>query len=190
MSLITFRFRQSQAVDFYWHLELAKRGSLREFAVYPTITIYESAFDLLNPIQVGHALSLAKALVLDKRAEALSGNTSLPMTTVRDVLQCYQQSLQVEDYHAHCWFKIRLTLDLAVTRLEVEVDNSGNSFVFPCRCAASQAYGIHYEHPGTIYAQLDSALWRAGTRWCPRLEDFSEIKLVNVELQTRRDSNT
>jgi hypothetical protein len=186
MSLVTFRFRQSLLVDFYWNLELAKRGSLREFTIPPNITIYESAFDLLNPIQVGHALSLAKSLVLDKRAEVFSGNTSLPMTTVRDVLQCYQQSMQVDDYHAHCWFKIRLTLDLAVTRLEVELDNSGKSFVFPCRCAASQAYGIHYEHPGSIYAQLDSALWRAGTRWCPRLEDLSEIKLVNVELQTKR----
>ncbi|TKB64415.1 MAG: hypothetical protein E8D48_01900 [Nitrospira sp.] len=186
MSLLTFRFRQSQAVDFYWNLELAKRGSLREFKVHPNITIYESAFDLFNPIHVGHALSLAKALVLDKRAEVLSGNTSLIMTTVRDVLQCYQQSMQVEDYHAHCWFKIRLTFDLAVTRIEVESDDSGKSFVFPCRCAATHAYGIHYEHPGTIYAQLDSALWRAGTRWCPRLEDLSEIKLVNVELQTKR----
>ncbi|MEQ1847878.1 MAG: hypothetical protein ABL983_20125, partial [Nitrospira sp.] len=146
MSLVTFRFRQSQAVDFYWNLELAKRGSLREFKVHPNITIYESAFDLLNPIQVGHALSLAKALVLDKRAEVLSGNTSWPMTTVRDVLQCYQQSMQVEDYHAHCWFKIRLTLDLAVTRIEVESDASGKSFVFPCRCAATHAYGMHYEH--------------------------------------------
>jgi hypothetical protein len=29
-------------------------------------------------------------------------------------------------------------------------------------------------------------LWRAGTRWCPRLADLSEIKLVNVELQTKR----
>jgi hypothetical protein len=73
MSLVTFRFRQSQAVDFYWNLELAKRGSLREFKVDPNITIYESVFDLLNPIQVGHALSLAKALVLDKRAEVFSG---------------------------------------------------------------------------------------------------------------------
>jgi hypothetical protein len=186
MPHITFRFRQSQAVDFYWHLELAKRGSLREFHVQPHITIYESAFDLLNPIQVGHALSLAKALTLDKRAEVFSGNMSLTMTTVRDVLQCYQRSMQVEDYHAHCWFKIRLTFDLAVTRLEVEFDDSGKSFVFPCRCAAAQAYGMHYDHPGTIYAQLDSALWRAGTRWCPRLEDLSEIKLVNVELQTKR----
>jgi hypothetical protein len=186
MSLVTFRFRQSQAVDFYWNLELAKRGSLREFTVPPNIIIYESTFDLLNPIHVGHALSLAKALVLDKRAEVFSGNTSLTMMTVRDVLQCYQQSMQVEDYHAHCWFKIRLTFDLAVTRLEVESDDSGKSFVFPCRCAAPQAYGMHYEHPGTIYAQLDSALWRAGTRWCPRLQDLSEIKLVNVELQTKK----
>lgn len=108
------------------------------------------------------------------------------MATVRDVLPCYQQSMKVDDYHAHCWFKIRLTRDFAVTRLEVEVDNSDNSFVFPCRCAASQAYGIHYEHPGTIYAQMDSALWRAGTRWYQRLEDLSEIRPVNVELQSKR----
>ncbi len=186
MNRITFRFRQSQAVDFYWNLELAKRGSLREFKVHPNITIYESVFDIRNPIQVGHALSLAKALVLDKRAEVFSGTTSLTMETVRDVLQCYQHSMQVDDHHAHCWFKIRLTFDLTVTRFEVETDDSGKSFVFPCRCAATQAYGIHYEHPGTIYAQLDSALWRAGTRWCPRLEDLSEIKLVNVELQPKR----
>lgn len=186
MNLLTFRFRQSQAVDFYWNLELAKRGSLREFKVDPNIIIYESAFDLLNPIQVGHALSLAKALVLDKRAEVFSGNTSLTMVTVRDVLQCYQQSMLVDDHHAHCWFKIRLTFDLTVTRFEVESDDSGKSFVFPCRCAATHAYGIHYEHPGTIYDQLDSALWRAGTRWCPRLADLTEIKLINVELQIKR----
>ena len=74
MNLVTFRFRQSQAVDFYWNLELAKRGSLREFKVHPNITIYESGFDLLNPIQVGHALSLAKALVLDKRAEVFGSH--------------------------------------------------------------------------------------------------------------------
>ena len=86
MNLVTFRFRQSQAVDFYWNLELAKRGSLREFKVHPNITIYESTFDLLNPIQVRHALSLAKALVLDKRAEVFSGNTSLTM--VMSVMCC------------------------------------------------------------------------------------------------------
>lgn len=186
MNLLTFRFRQSQAVDFYWSLELAKRGTLREFKVHPNIIIYESAFDLLNPIQVAHALSLAKVLALDKRAEVFSGNTSLTMVDVCDVLQCYQHSMQVDDHHAHCWFKIRLTFDLTVTRFEVDSNESGNSFVFPCRRAASHAYGIHYEHPGTVYDQLDSALWRAGTRWCPRLEDLSEIKLVNVELQSKR----
>ena len=186
MYLLTFRFRQSQAVDFYWSLELAKRGTLREFNVHPNIIIYESAFDLLNPIQVAHALSLAKALVLDKRAEVFSGNTSLIMVDVRDVLQCYQHSMQVDDHHAHCWFKIRLTFDLTVTRFEVESDESGKSFVFPCRRAASYAYGIHYDHPGTIYDQLDSALWRAGTRWCPRLADLTEIKLMNVELQSKK----
>ena len=186
MYLLTFRFRQSSAVDFYWNLELAKRGALREFKVHPNITIYESAFDLLNPIQVRHALSLAKALVLDKRAEVFWGNTSLAMVIVRDVLECYQQSMQVDDHHAHCWFKIRLTFDLTVTRLEVESNDLAKSFVFPCRHAATHAYGIHYEHPGTIYDQLDSALWRAGTRWCPRLADLSEIKLINDELQTKR----
>ena len=186
MNLLTFRFRQSQAVDFYWNLELAKRGSLREFKVHPNIAIYESTFDLLNPIQVGLALSLAKVLVLEERAEVFWGNTSLTMVIVRDVLLCYQQSMLADDYHAHCWFKIRLTFDLTVTRFEVESDDSAKSFVFPCRYAATHAYGIHYEHPGTIYAQLDSALWRAGTRWCPRLTDLSEIKLVNVEFQTKR----
>jgi hypothetical protein len=186
MNLLIFRFRQSQAVDFYWNLELAKRGILREFKVHPNISIYESAFDLLNPIQVSQALSLAKALVLDKRAEVFLGNTSLVMVDVRDVLQCYQQSMQVDDHHAHCWFKIRLTFDLTVTRFEVEPGESAKSFVFPCRRAASHAYGIHYEHPGTVYDQLDSALWRAGTRWCPRLEDLTEIKLINVELQSKR----
>ena len=108
------------------------------------------------------------------------------MGTVRDVLQCYQHSMQVDDHHAHCWFKIRLTFDLTVTRFEVESEDVTKSFVFPCRSAATYAYGIHYEHPGTIYDQLDSALWRAGTRWCPRLTDLSEIKLVNVEFQTKR----
>ncbi len=186
MNLLTFRFRQSQAVDFYWSLELAKRGILREFTVHPNIAIYESAFDLLNPIQVAHALSLAKALVLDKRAEVFSGNTSLIMVDVRDVLQCYQHSMQVDDHHAHCWFKIRLTFDLTVTRFEVEPDESAKSFVFPCRRAASHAYGIHYDHPGTVYDQLDSALWRAGTPWCPRLADLTEIRLINVELQSKR----
>jgi hypothetical protein len=33
----------------------------------------------------------------------------------------------------------------------VEPDESAKSFVFPCRRAATHAYGIHYEHPGTIY---------------------------------------
>ncbi len=186
MNLLTFRFRESQAVYLYWNLELAKSGSLREFKVHPNIVIYESAFDLLNPIQVGHALSLAKALVFDKRAEVFSGNTSLTMGTVRDVLQCYQHSMQVDDHHAHCWFKIRLTFDLTVTRFEVESDDVTKSLVFPCRSVATYAYGIHYEHPGTIDDQLDSALWRAGTRWCPRLTDLSEIKLVNMEFQTKR----
>lgn len=184
MNLHTFRFRQSQAVDFYWNLELAKRRVLRESKIHLNIVIYESAFDLLNPIQVSHALSLAKALALDKRAEVFWGNTSLVVVDVCDVLQCYQPPMQVDDHRAHCWFKIRLTLNLTVTRLEVAADESTKSFVFPCRRAASHAYGIHYEHPGTVYDQLDSALWRAGTRWCPWLADLTEIRLINVELQT------
>lgn len=142
----TDRFRQSQAVDFYWNLELVKRRVLRESKVHPNIVIYESAFDLLNPIQVSHALSLAKALALDKRVEVFWGNTSLVVVDVCDVLQCYQHSMQVGDHRAHCWLKLRFTLHLTVARLEVAADESTKSFVFP----VDMRPGVHDVHPGMV----------------------------------------
>ncbi len=184
MSLLTFRFRQSRSQDLDWCIELAKRGT---FAQRPVgkLTVYESSFNLLDPLQVGHALSLAVALAQDKKAEVFSSGTMVTMANVREVLHCYQQSIQVDDPHAHCQFRIRLQFDLTVTPFTIDLDGKSKEFLFPCRLAAAHSYGIHYEHPGAIDRQLESALWRAGTRWCPRLAARSTVTLVHVERQRR-----
>ena len=185
MSLLTFRFRHSRTDDLPWLLELAKRGSFRAQTLSPKQIVYETDFDLLDPLQLSIALSLATALVHDKKAEALVGRQSLQLPMVREVLRCYQQSQQVDDAHAYCWFETAFRFDLTVTTYTI--DDAPTPLLFPCRLAANRVYGIHPEQPGTITTQVDAALLRAGTRWCPRLADLTEWQtqagLVDQEIR-------
>lgn len=180
MSHLTFRFRHSRANDLPWLIELAKRGTFKEQALSPKQIIYETRFQLLDPIQLGHALSLATALVPDKKAEVFAGRLSLPMVNVREVLRCYQQSLQVEDPHAFCWFRTALSFDLTVTTFVI--DDVPKTLIFPCRRAASHSHGLHPGHPGTVTDQVEGALVRAGTHWCPRLADLTDWRAANTAI--------
>lgn len=177
MTHLTFRFRQSRSDDMAWLIELAKRGLFKEQALSLKQVVYETTFDLLDPIQLGHALSLATALTHDKKAEVFAGGQSLTMVNVREVLRCYQQSLQGNDPQAYCWFRTALSFDLTVTTFVI--DDNPRNLIFPCRKAAPYSHGIHLGHPGTVTDQVDAALVRAGTRWCPRLTDLTEWRSAN-----------
>jgi hypothetical protein len=177
MSLLTFRFRHSRADDLPWLIELAKRGRFKEQALSQKQIVYETSFNLLDPIQLGHALSLATALVHDKKAEVFAGSLSLTMVNVREVLRCYQQSLQGADPQAYCWFRTALSFDLTVTTFVI--DDAPKTLIFPCRQAGPHSYGLHPGHPGTVTDQVEAALVRAGTRWCPRLADLTEWRAAN-----------
>ncbi len=186
MSLLTFRFRHSRSDDLPWCLELAKRGAFREQVLSPKQTVYETDFDLLDPLQVKHALSLATTLVHDKKAEVSTGFSLLTMVTVREVLRCYQQSLQADDPQVHCWFRSRYSNHVHPIFFTVSVGSDDRTDLwFPCRLAGPKSGGIHPDQCGTIHEQIHAALVRAGTAWCPRLADLTELKLVNVELQRR-----
>ena len=162
MTLLTFRFRQSRSDELPWLIELAKRGTFKELALTPKQIIYETFFNLGDPLQLGHALSLTTALVHHKTAEAFVDRQSLALPMVREVLRCFQQSQQVVDGQAYCWFKTHLDAVLM------------QPLLLPCRLAARESYQIHPDQPGTITQQVDAALLRAGTRWCPRLADLME----------------
>lgn len=182
MSCVTFRFRRSRADDQPWCLELAHRGRFREQNIGVGI-VYETDFELSHPLQVGHALTLATALVHDKKAEAFVSGQSLHLPMVREVLRCYQQSLHVKDAHSYCWFATKYTYDLTVTTYTIDLD-AAKTLLFPCRCAANHAYGIHPEQPGTIDEQVDAALVRAGTRWCPRLANLTAWREAQAAMRT------
>lgn len=172
MSWLLFRFRHSRSDELPWLIELAGRGQFRQQALSPKQIVYETAFSLLDPLQLAAALSLATALVHHKTSEAFLGGQLLLLPMVREVLRCYQQSQQVQNPHAYCWFRTALRFDLEVTTLTI--DDAPKPLLFPCRLAANRVYGIHTEQPGTITQQVESALLRAGTRWCPRLADLSD----------------
>lgn len=172
MSFFTFRFRHSRSNELPWLIELAKRGAFRQQTLSPKQLVYESTFDLSDPLQLSTALSLATALVHDKKAEVFASGQSLALPMVREVLRCYQQSGQVEDPHAYCWFETAFRFDLTVTTYTL--DDSPKPLLFPCRLAANRVHGIHPEQPGTIRQQVEAALLRAGVRWCPRLADLFE----------------
>lgn len=178
MSLLTFRFRHSRADDLPWLIELAKRGSFKEHPLGPKQIVYEATFALLDPVQLGHALSLATALVHDKKAEVFANGQALTMVTVREGLRCYQQSQQVDDFRAYCWFRTGYSYDLTVTIYTV--DDAPKALIFPCRQAAQHSHGLHPGHPGRIEDQIDAALQRAGVRWCPRLADLAEWREAQV----------
>jgi hypothetical protein len=172
MSTLTFRFRHSKADDIFWLIELATRGRFKELAIGPNQIVYETSFELLDPLQLSQALSLSTALVHHKTAEAFAGGQSLPLPIVREVLRCYQHSQQVEDAQTYCWFATAFRFDLTATTYTI--DDAPTPLLFPCRLAARYVNGIHPEQPGTIGQQVDSALVRAGTRWCPRLADLTD----------------
>ena len=175
--MLTFRFRQTRSDDLPWLIELAKRGTFKAHGLGHKQTIYETTFDLLDPIQLGHALSMATALVYDKKAEVFTQGRALTMVTVREVLRCFQQSQQSDDPHAYCWFRTSFSFDLTVT--EFTIDHSSKALIFPCRQAANRVYGIHPKQVGTIEEQVTAALLRAGTQWCPRLADLTDWRAAN-----------
>src|SRR5713101_835417 len=59
-------------------------------------------------------------------------------------------------------------------------DGPRGAALLPAVAALSLSLGrsacvwIHAEQPGNITQQVDAALLRAGTRWCPRLADLTE----------------
>ena len=91
---------------------------------------------------------------------------------VREVVHGYQQSQRVDDPHAYCWFKTVFRFDLTVTTYTI--DDASKSLPYSCRLTAPRACGIHAEQPGNITPQIDAALLRAGTHWCPRLAALTE----------------
>ena len=170
--MLTFRFRHSRSDELPWLLELARHGTFKELSLSHKQSVYESTFELENPLQLTQALSLATALVHQKTAEAFAGGLSLSLPMVREVLRCYQQSQQLDDPQAYCWYETALQFDLTATTYTI--DPGPKPLLYPCRLAARHAYGIHPEHPGTIRQQVEASLLRAGTRWCPRLADLTD----------------
>jgi hypothetical protein len=49
--MLIFRFRHSRIDDLPWLIELAQRGTFKEQALSPKQTVYETRFDLLDPIR-------------------------------------------------------------------------------------------------------------------------------------------
>jgi len=175
MSLLTFRFRHSRSDELPWLIELAKRGELRQQVLSPKQIVYEAAFELSDPLLLTAAISLATALVHDKKAEVFAGGQALKIPQVLQVLRCYQQSQQVEDARVYCWFQTAFRFD--VTFATLTLDDDPKPLLYPCRQSANQALGIHTEQLGTIVQQVEASLLRAGTRWCPRLADLTDWKL-------------
>lgn len=169
MTTLLFRFRHSRSDELPWLIELAKRGEFKELVLDPKHRVYETSFDIEDPVLLSIALSLATALVRDKKAEAFAGGQSLSLPMVRAVLHCYQQSWQVEDAHAFCWMKTGLSWIRNPTTFTVELDSPDDVMLFPCRLAARELHAVNVEAPGTLKAQTQAALTRAEVHWCPRL---------------------
>ena len=43
-------FRHSRSDDLPWLMELAKRGTVKELTIGPTQIVYETTFELLDPL--------------------------------------------------------------------------------------------------------------------------------------------
>jgi hypothetical protein len=50
MNLLLLSFCHSRAGDLPWPIELAKRGTLNEWTIGPTPIVYETTFELLDPL--------------------------------------------------------------------------------------------------------------------------------------------
>ena len=179
MSLLTFRFRHSRSDELPWLIELAKRGQFRQQALSPKQIVYETAFDLADPLHLPAAISLATALVHDKKAEVFVGGQSIGLPKVRAVLLCYQQSWQVDDPHAFCWFQTGFTLEQTILEYTMG-DGAPKPFIFPCHLAANRIAGLHPQNPGSLSDQTDAVLLRAEVRWCPRLADLTDWRQAQV----------
>lgn len=100
MTVLLFRFRHSRSDELPWLIELAKRGTFKELVLDPKHIVYESAFHILDHAQIPTAISLATALMSEKKSEVFIGRHALKMANVKEVLTCYQRSLQLENPHA------------------------------------------------------------------------------------------
>lgn len=167
-SRITFRFRQSRAKALAWLLALAQRGEFRQQALAPGQTIYESTFDIRDPQQLIWAFSLATGLIHEKTAEALVAGQTIALPMAREVLRCYQQSGQVEDRRAYCYVRHAFSDDPNPTTFFLDLTGE-KRWLFPCRCAIKQMHSVHPDHPAPIRDQVEAALVRGQSWWCPRL---------------------
>jgi hypothetical protein len=50
MNLLLFCFCHSRAGDLPWLIELAKRSTFNEWTIGPTQIVYETTFELLDPL--------------------------------------------------------------------------------------------------------------------------------------------
>ena len=50
MNLLLFSFCHSRAGDLTWLIELAKRSTFNEWTIGPTQIVYETTFELLDPL--------------------------------------------------------------------------------------------------------------------------------------------
>lgn len=169
-SHLTFRFRQSRADAWPWLVRLAQQGDFRQQTLGPKQIVYETTFDLTNPQHLAPAISLSTELVHQPTAEALVAGQLLAIPLVRMVLLCYQQSSQIDDYRAHCWIRHAFVEDPnQPATFYLDLDGKTRRWLFPCRAAVKHKNEIHPEHPTPIREQVEAALVRGQTWWCPRL---------------------
>lgn len=164
-----------------WLVRLAERGAFRQEELSPKQIVYEATFEVTAPQQLAAAFSLASELVHHHTAEVFVAGQALTLPMAREVLRCYQQSGQVEDARAYCWFR-HAFVDQPGAPTTFMLDLSGQTarWLFPCKAAVQQVHRIHPEHPASLRDQVEAALVAGQTWWCPRinLDEWEPVQWI------------
>ena len=173
-TILTFTFRHSVSRDFPYILRLAKRGAYKEEALGPKAILYQSMFDVANPLHLAPAIALATALVHDKKALATVNGQHIGIPMIRSVLICFEQSWQIDDLRAFCQVKLHVGSDPGLMFLDLEPTEKSDVRL-PCRLASNKAGMVRASNPAPIQDQIKAVLVKAETHWCPRLQPLEDL---------------
>lgn len=188
MYLVAIRFLRSSSVALPFAMEVAERANLFAQGELRGKKVYAAAFSR-NQEDVQNALNLLHYVRGWKGTQIFVLGRLVPVEMdssfwIRDVLECYSESLSATDYRAHCFRVVDdiyhpvVSTDFVHSTFAINrqiVSRNGN-YVFPCKLLLMR-FRPQRNHPSSVVDQIQAEGVEKYCNMCPHFDpsNFSEI---------------